>query len=57
MEEQKTIIIIDRETLLFLASAIIVAGMAANYSTVSPSESHALVAKVVAQFLMDRILH
>lgn len=56
MEEQKTIIIIDRETLLFLASAIIVAGMAANCTTVSPSETHATVAKVVAEHLLDYIL-
>ena len=56
MEDQKTIIIMDKETLLFLASAIIVAGIAANYSTVCPSDSHALVAKGVAQRLMDSIL-
>lgn len=55
MEEQKTIIIIDKESLLFLASAIILAGMASNYSTRYPSETHALVAQGVAKFLLTCI--
>jgi hypothetical protein len=55
MEDQKTIIVIDKETLLFLASAIIVAGMASNYSTVCPSETHALIANGVAEKLMEII--
>ena len=55
MEDQKTIIVIDKETLLFLASAIIVAGMASNYSTVCPSETHAIVANSVAKKLMEII--
>ena len=55
MEEQKTIIIIDKESLLFLASAIILAGMASNYSTRYPSETHALVAQGVAKFLLTSI--
>lgn len=53
MEEQK--IIIDKEVLLFIASAIIVAGMASNYSTVCPSKTHALVAQGVAKHLMEKI--
>ena len=53
MEEQK--IIIDKEALLFIASAIIVAGMASNYSTVCPSKTHALVAQGVAKHLMKII--
>lgn len=53
MEEQK--IIIDKEALLFIASAIIVAGMASNYSTISPSKTHALVAQGVAKHLMEII--
>lgn len=56
MEDQKTIIVIDKETLLFLASAIIVAGMASNDSTVCPSETHAIVARCAAQSLLDSIL-
>ena len=55
MEDQKTIIILDKETLLFLATAIILAGIASNYSTVWPSESHERVAKGVARHLMDTI--
>ena len=55
MEDQKTIIVIDKETLLFLASAIIVAGMASNYSTICPSETQALVANGVAKKLMEII--
>ena len=56
MEDQKTIIILDKETLLFLATAIILAGIASNYSTVWPSETHELAAKGVARHLMDSIL-
>jgi hypothetical protein len=55
MEEQKTIIVIDKESLLFLASAIIVAGMASNYSTICPSETHALIAQGLAKHLMEKI--
>lgn len=56
MEDPKTIIILDKETLLFLATAIILAGIASNYSTVYPSETHVLVAKGVARHLMNSIL-
>ena len=56
MEDQKTIIISDKETLLLIVSAIILAGIAANYSTVSPSQTHALVARGEAQYLLDIIL-
>ena len=56
MEDQKTIIIIDKESLLFLASAIILAGMASNYTTRYPSETHALVANGVANKLMEIVL-
>ena len=56
MEEQTSIIILTSEQLLILTTAIIVAGMAANYSTIRPSSSHAIVAIAVAQDLMDRIL-
>lgn len=56
MEDKKTIIIIDKEALLFLASAIILAGMASNYSTRYPSETHALIANGVANKLME-IIH
>lgn len=53
MEEQK--IIIDKEVLLFIASAIIVAGIASNYGTISPSKTHVLIAKGVAKSLMEII--
>ena len=52
MEEQTTIIL-DKEQLLILCSAIIIAGMASNYSTVSPTSTHLLVAQGLAQSLLD----
>ena len=55
MEEQTTIIL-DKEQLLILCSAIIIAGMASNYSTVSPTSTHLLVAQGLAQSLLDSIL-
>ena len=54
MEEQTTIIL-TKEQLLILCTAIIIAGIASNYSTVSPSTTHLLVAKGVAQSLLDSI--
>ena len=54
MEEEKTIT--EKEKLLFISSSIILAGMASNYSTRYPSETHALVAKGVATILLDSIL-
>ena len=56
MEEQTIIISIDRKQLLFLAAAIIVAGIASNYSTVCPSTSHGIVARSVARDLLDSVL-
>ena len=57
MEEKNITINFNLEQLLFLASAIIVAGISANYKTSAPSSSsHALVAKGVAKDLLDRIL-
>ena len=56
MEEKTPQSISEREQLLFLGSAIILAGIASNYSTVSPSTSHALVAKCAAEDLLNRIL-
>ena len=54
MEEQSPIIILmDREQLLLVIAAVILAGMAANYSTVCPSSMHATVAKSLAQNLLD----
>ena len=55
MEEQTTIIL-TKEQLLILCSAIIIAGMASNYSTVSPTSTHLLVAQGLAQSLLDSIL-
>lgn len=54
MEDQTTIIL-TKEQLLIICSAIILAGMSSNYTTRYPSESHALVAKGVAQSLLDSI--
>ena len=54
MEEQTTIIL-DKEQLLILCSAIIIAGIASNYSTVSPTSTHLLVAQGLAQSLLDSI--
>ena len=54
MEEQTTIIL-DKEQLLILCSAIIIAGIASNYSTVSPTNTHVLVAQGLAQSLLDSI--
>ena len=54
MEEKK--ILSEQEKLLFICSSIIVAGMASNYSTVCPSETHALIANGVAEKLMEIIL-
>ena len=54
--ENQTTIILTREQLLVITSAVILAGIASNYSTVSPSSSHALVAVSVAEILLDQIL-
>ncbi len=56
MEQQNLTISFDREQLLFIASVIILAGIASNYSTVSPSSSHAIVARSVAEDLLNSIL-
>lgn len=56
MEEKILTIYLNREQLLFIAAVIILAGIASNYSTVSPSTSHALVAKCAAEDLLNRIL-
>ena len=54
MEEQTTIIL-NKEQLLILYSASIIAGIASNYSTVSPTNTHLLVAKCLAQSRLDSI--
>lgn len=46
----------QKDQLLVITSAIILAGMAANYSTVSPSSTHTAVARVRAKELLDDIL-
>lgn len=51
MEEEKTIT--TREQLLVITSAIILAGMASNYSTTRPS---IILARGYAQELLDSIL-
>jgi hypothetical protein len=56
MEEQNSQPISNRQQLLFLASAIILAGICANYSTLGPHSSHILVARFAARDLLDSIL-
>ena len=51
MEEEKTIT--TREQLLVITSAIILAGLASNYSTTSPS---IILARGYAKELLDNIL-
>ena len=53
--EDKTTIILTKEQLLIICSAIIIASIASNYSTVSPTSTHLLVAKGLAQSLLDSI--
>lgn len=54
MEEEKTIT--QREQLLVITSAIILAGIVSNYSSVGPSFSHIIVAKGAAKDILDNIL-
>ena len=54
MEEDKTIT--PREQLWIITSAIILAGIVANYSSVGPSSTHIIVAKVTAKNLLENIL-
>ena len=55
MEENKNIT--PKDQLLAITSAIILAGLAANTTTVCPSTSHIKVAKTTAQDLLDSILN
>ena len=54
MEEERTIT--PREKLWIITSAIILAGMVSNYSSVGPSITHIRVAKGAARDLLDNIL-
>jgi len=54
MEEYKTIS--PREQLLVITAALILAGIASNYSTISPSSSHIIISKAAARDLLDSIL-
>ncbi len=54
MEEEKTIT--QREQLWIITTSIILAGIVANYSSVGPSSSHIIVAKVAARDLLANIL-
>lgn len=56
MEEQTTIIILNKEQLFTVTAAIILAGIVSNYSSVGPSSSHILVAKGAAKDLLDSIV-
>lgn len=52
---EQTTIILNKEQLLLLTAAIILAGIVSNYSSVGPSFTHISVAKGAAQDLMDSI--
>ena len=54
MEESKTIS--TRDQLMILATAIILGGIASNYSITYPSSSHLCMAKGLAKELLDSIL-
>jgi len=54
MEEEKTIT--PREQLLAVCSAIILAGIVSNYSSVGPSSTHIIWARGTARDLLDSIL-
>lgn len=54
MEGSKTIT--TRDQLLVLATAIILGGIASNYSITYPSSSHLCMAKGLAKELLDSIL-
>ena len=54
MEEEKTIT--PREQLLVITSAIILAGIVSNYTTVGPSSTHIIVAKCAARDILANIL-
>jgi len=54
MEKEKTIS--EEEKLLIISSSIILAGISSNYTSRYPTETHATVAKGIAQYLMDTIL-
>ena len=54
MEEEKTIT--PREQLLVITSAIILAGIVSNYSSVGPNTTHIIVANVTAKNLLANIL-
>ena len=54
--EEPPIIISERERLLILTTAIIVAGIASNCTTVCPSESHFLIARSLARIIVNYYL-
>lgn len=56
MKEQNSQPISNKQQLMFLASAIILAGICANYSSLGPQSSHILVARFAARDLLDGIL-
>ena len=56
MEEQNTQPLSTREQLFLIMTAIIVAGIASNYSTTCPSTSHIYVAKGVVRDIFKIVL-
>ena len=56
MEEQNHTPLSTREQLSLVLVAIIVAGMAANYSTVSPTPTHIYIAQGIAKDILKIVL-
>ena len=56
MEEQNTQPLSSKEQLFLIMTSIIVAGMAANYSTTCPSTSHIYVAQGVVMDIFKIVL-
>ena len=56
MEDQNTKPLSSREQLILIMTTIIVAGMAANYSTACPGHSHIYIAKGVARDILKIVL-
>lgn len=56
MEEQNTQPLSPRDLIILIMTSIIVAGMASNYSTVSPTTTHIYVAQGVARDIFKIVL-
>ena len=56
MEAPNQSIILSKDQLLVITSAIILAGIAANCTTVCPSSTHIKIARSTAKDLLDAII-